>query len=270
LKLDTTTWTLPCLLAALFLVGCSEDASESAKAVVVDPKEVSQQSQEGQASDNPAFDLRMQLQLAPADLSRSVTQSQNLDVSPASDSLLERAQRSVFGDLDSIRKRRFLRVLVTYSRTNFFFHQGMPRGFEYDLMMEYEKHLNRGIDSPEQKVKLVFIPVRFDRLLDDLIAGRGDIAAAGLTVTPERSRRVVFTDPYIKNVDEVVVGRSSGDDLTSLSDLSAKQVVVRKGSSYASHLRSVNRSLADQSLPAVQIIEAAKELATEDILELVH
>ncbi|HJL52087.1 MAG TPA: transporter substrate-binding domain-containing protein, partial [Arenicellales bacterium] len=105
------------------------------------------------------------------------------------------------------------------------------------------------MESSDQKVKLVFIPVRFDRLLNDLIA------AAGLTATPERSRRVVFTDPYIKNVDEVVVGRSSGDDLTSLSDLSAKQVVVRKGSSYASHLRSVNRSLADQSLPAVQIIE---------------
>ena len=137
-------------------------------------------------------------------------------------------------------------------------------------MMEYEKHLNRGIDSPEQKVKLVFIPVRFDRLLDDLIAGRGDIAAAGLTVTPERSRRVVFTDPYIKNVDEVVVGRSNAEVFTSLSDLSAKQVVVRKGSSYASHLRSVSRSLEDKSLPAVQIIEAAKELATEDILELVH
>jgi membrane-bound lytic murein transglycosylase MltF len=270
LKLNTTTRALACLLVALFLVGCSEDISESTKVVVANPKEVSQQSQEGQASDNPAFDLRMQLELAPAELSQPLTQNQNLDASPPSDSLLERAQRSVFGDLDSIRKRRFLRVLVTYSRTNFFFHQGMPRGFEYDLMMEYEKHLNRGIDSPDQKVKLVFIPVRFDRLLDDLNAGRGDIAAAGLTVTPERSRSVEFADPYIKNVDEVMVGRSNGEALTSLLDLSAKQVVVRKGSSYVSHLRSVNRFLEGKSLPAVQIIEATKELATEDILELVH
>jgi outer membrane biogenesis lipoprotein LolB len=59
-------------LAALFLVGCSEDASESTKVVVADPKEISQQSQEGQASDNPAFDLHMQLELTPADLSQPV------------------------------------------------------------------------------------------------------------------------------------------------------------------------------------------------------
>ena len=270
LKLDTTTWMLGCLLAALFLAGCSEDASELTKVVVSDLKEVSQQSHKSERSDSLAFDLRMQLQLAPAGVSRPVTQNQDPDASPVSDSLLERAQRINFGDLDSIRKRRFLRVLVTYSRTNFFFHQGMPRGFEYDLMMEYEKQLNLGIDSPDQKVKLVFIPVRFDNLLADLNAGRGDIAAAGLTVTPERSGRVVFTDPYIKNVDEVMVGRGNGEVLTSLSDLSAKQVVVRKGSSYVSHLRSVNRLLESKSLPAVQIIEAAKELATEDILELVH
>ncbi len=138
LKLDTTTWMLGCLLAALFLAGCSEDASELTKVVVSDLKEVSQQSHKSERSDSLAFDLRMQLQLAPAGVSRPVTQNQDPDASPVSDSLLERAQRINFGDLDSIRKRRFLRVLVTYSRTNFFFHQGMPRGFEYDLMMEYE------------------------------------------------------------------------------------------------------------------------------------
>jgi hypothetical protein len=121
LKFDTTTGTLDCLLVALFLVGCSEGVSESTKAVVAGPKEASQRSHKGEASDSLAFDLGMQLKLTPTDLSGSVTQNPNLDASPASDSLLERAQRSVFGDLDSIRKRRFLRVLVTYSRRISFF-----------------------------------------------------------------------------------------------------------------------------------------------------
>ena len=59
-----------------------------------------------------------------------------------SDQLLIRAQRPRFGDLDQIRDRRYLRVLVAFGRTNFFFDKGMPRGFEYDMLMEYEKSIN--------------------------------------------------------------------------------------------------------------------------------
>ena len=40
------------------------------------------------------------------------------------------------------------------------------------------------------------MPVGRDELLPALVAGRGDIAAANLTITPERQRMVDFTPPF--------------------------------------------------------------------------
>ena len=52
--------------------------------------------------------------------------------------------------------------------------------------MELEKWLNRGNKDRTRPIRVVFIPTSRDRLLSDLAEGRGDIAAAGLAITPER------------------------------------------------------------------------------------
>jgi len=185
------------------------------------------------------------------------------------DQLLVRGQQVLFGDLNEIRERRLLRVLVAFGRTNFFFDKGMPRGFEYDLLMEYEKELNKGISSPEQKTKLVFIPVPFDQIFPRLLAGEGDIAAAGLTVTEERSAKVSFSDPYIKNVKEVLVASNQVDEISSFDDLAGKTVGVRKGSSYVNHLNKLNEQMIEAGKSGIEILEADERLSTEDILEMV-
>ena len=70
--------------------------------------------------------LEMSLEIRHTDTDQLATGSN--PVSGASDNaLLERIQRVRGGDLDEIRQRRFLRVLVTYSRTNFFFDRGARR-----------------------------------------------------------------------------------------------------------------------------------------------
>lgn len=48
-------------------------------------------------------------------------------------------------------------------------------------------------------------PVPFDRLIPYLKKGKGDLAAAGITVTPDRLHDVDFTRSYLRTVDEVVV-----------------------------------------------------------------
>ena len=223
----------------------------------------------GEDADQAQFDLRLRVDIGSAvsnsDASRS---GSGLAEHNESDQLLERVRRPFLGDLDKIRERRFLRVLVSYGRTNFFFDQGSPRGFEYDLMMEYEKLLNTSVSSLEDRIKLIFVPVPFDQLLDRLTSGHGDVAAAGLTITPERLAQVSFTKPYLKAVDEVIVGRQDGHALTSLSDLSGRTVVARKGSSYITHLKSLNDRLVSQGHAPVEISEAEEQLSTEDILEM--
>jgi membrane-bound lytic murein transglycosylase MltF len=171
------------------------------------------------------------------------------------------------GDLDEIRQRGFIRVLVTHNKTNFFVTSGQPRGFEYELLKEYEKALAK---RTKDRFKMFFLPVAFDELIPYLNEGRGDIAAAGLTVTSERSRQVAFGDSYLRQVDEIVVTHKVAPDLTTLDDLAGRTVYVRKGSSYVEHLEALNADLRRRGLLPVTVEVAPQYLETEDILELVN
>ena len=82
------------------------------------------------------------------------------------------------GDLNEIQKRKVLRALVTHSRTDFFLLNGRPRGLMYELMLEYEKYLNRGNSRDSQKIRLTFVPVSFDQLIPSLLEGRGELIVA--------------------------------------------------------------------------------------------
>ena len=110
----------------------------------------------------------------------------------------------------------------------------------------------------------------FDQLLERLASGQGDIAAAGLTITSARQKSVAFTDPYLKDVTEVVVGRPGLGELPDLASLAGRQVFVRRGSSYVDHLETVSHRLESLGYSAIKIHQADSRLATEDILELVN
>lgn len=184
--------------------------------------------------------------------------------------LMEHVNAEFSGDLDQIKSRKLIRVLVNFSRTNFFFHQGAPQGFEYELLKAYEKFLNTSIKPRHKKVKMVFVPVPFYRIFDDLLAGRGDVAVAGLTITRARSRKASFTQPYITSVDEVAVAHKSAPPLKGIDDLSGRTVYIRKGSSYEKHLEALNSQLEQTGRKPVNITIADAHIVTEDILELVN
>jgi membrane-bound lytic murein transglycosylase MltF len=185
------------------------------------------------------------------------------------DILIERAREPFFGDLAELRRRRFLRVLVSYSKTSFFYDQGVARGFEVEMLREYEKFLNRDVSNYD-RVRVFFIPTPFDRLLEGLEEGRGDLVAAGLTITPEREQRADFTEPYLPQVRELVVAHRGADAPATLADLGGREVLVRAGSSYAGHLRALSEELAASGGRPIEVIEANRRLVTEDLLEMVN
>ena len=184
--------------------------------------------------------------------------------------ILNRINEPFKGDLNEIRARRFIRVLVSYCKTNYFFDHGKPRGFEYELLKAYEKFLNKKEKIRYAKTKMIFVPVPFNQLFQALNKGRGDIAAASLTITPERQKIVSFTKPYIPRVHEIVVLNKKIKDVHSVEDLSNKMVYVRKGSSYLTHLKAFNKTLKKLKRPPVIIKESQEYIVTEDILELVN
>lgn len=195
----------------------------------------------------------------------------NTEPTPESISIDERIELNFIGDLDEIRKRRILRVLVSQSRTNFFYTDKGTRGIEHDLMKEFEDYLNRGPLRERYKTHVVFLPLPFEQLIDHLVQGHGDIAAAGLTITQEREQLVNFTHPYIKNVNEILVTHKNNQtELTDIRQLSGQRVLIVSNSSYAVQLQIVNQALGAQGLEPIEIVLGESGLEAEDILELVN
>jgi len=189
---------------------------------------------------------------------------------------LAKAQKPWTGDLDRMIERRVIRVLTVNSKTIHFLDKGVLRGTAVEFVRLFEEELNKKLTAEKKlknknlKVKAVFIPVRRDELLPGLIAGKGDIAAAGLTITPERRKLVDFTDAGLSNVSQVVVSGPASPTVAGLDDLSGKEVFVRKSSSYYESLVALNEKFSAEKKPLVTIKEAPETLEDEDLLEMVN
>lgn len=165
---------------------------------------------------------------------------------------------------------KVVRVLVSYNNTNFFEVAGQVRGLEAELMRQFEKYLSEGPTKRKSEMHVVFIALPFKQLIPALIEGRGEIIAAGLTVTAERLKKVVFTEPYIKNVDEIVVTAKSVKGLTNKTDLSGRKIHVISGSSYEQHLKGLNKELTKDGLKPFDIVEVDETLESEDLMQMVN
>jgi membrane-bound lytic murein transglycosylase MltF len=177
---------------------------------------------------------------------------------------------SFMGDLTGIRERRLLRVLVTHSQTDFFLEGGRIRGIQAELIHEFVNTLNKGIRRESDKLFVQFVPVEFHQLIPALRAGEGDIAAALLTITPDRAELVSFIHGQYQSIDEVIVSNINAPKVDSKGALSGKEIYVLKSSSYVEHLQNLNKDLNFLDMPEITIIESDDSLLTEDILELVN
>ena len=191
---------------------------------------------------------------------------------PNTEHITIETQRIVWkGDLDSMIKRRIVRVLLPYNKTLYFLDKdGQQRGLIYDMMTAFEQELNQQIATKNLKVQFIFLPTARDQLIPQLLAGRGDIIAADLTITPDREKLIDFSTPLASGIKEVIVTSTSAASLSSLEDLSGKTVFVNPSTSYAENLKLLNASLQKQKKNPVVIKDAPGTFETEDILEMVN
>ena len=191
----------------------------------------------------------------------------------AAQGLLSQLGMKVFqdwkGDLNGMAKRRVIRALVVYSKTMYFLDGARERGITYDALKEFEKFINAKYRTGNMRIFVVPIPVSRDELLKGLIEGRGDIAAANLTITPERKESVDFSNPVYDGVSQWVVTGPSSPSISSLDDLQGRSVFVRKSSSYYESLQKLNDSFRAAGKPPVNIVPVSEYLESEDILEMV-
>ena len=161
-----------------------------------------------------------------------------------------------WGDLSEIRARGVLRVITQNAGATYFLHQGELLGFEYEFAKRFA-------DSLGLRLQIV-VPPSGDELLNWLEEGRGDLVAAGLTVTPERRDLPgIQWSAATDQVREVVVKRR-GDPLDTLVGLAGRTIVARPSSSYWT---TVN-ALRSQGLD-VKLVAVPEDQETEQIIQSV-
>ncbi len=185
-------------------------------------------------------------------------------------SMADVTQQKFTGDFDEMLKRRIIRILVTYSKTHYFVDNGTQRGLTYDMGRLFEDSLNKKLRRKHVRVHVVFIPVPQDELIPALVEGRGDMAVANLTITPERLKQVDFTNPTRRNVCEIVITGPGAEPISTPQDLSGKEVYIRKSASYYESIQKLNAELTGAGKAPVKVRLAPPELEDEDILEMVN
>ncbi len=189
---------------------------------------------------------------------------------PSSERLTLPTRNVEFGDFDAMRKRRLVRVLVVFNQTSFFVDRGTPRGLVHDAFQMFEARINRKYRTGHLKIHVAFIPVRRSEVAAALLEGRGDVAAANITVTPEAREKFDFSNPTFTNVSEIVVAGPASDAIAGLEDLSGREVFVQRDSVYSESLERLNADLVGRGRRPVTLRLAPDTLEDEDLLEMVN
>ncbi len=174
------------------------------------------------------------------------------------------------GDFDKMVDRNIIRALVPYSKTYYFLDGIDQRGFSYEMLKAFEDHINTELKRDIIKVRVMIIPTQRDRLIPDLINGRGDIAVGNLTITPARQKRVDFSNPGLSGVTEILVTAPDIPAPETAEDLAGKMVYVRASSSYYESLVHLNSRFKKKRLRPVRIEILDELLEDEDVLEMMN
>ena len=122
---------------------------------------------------------------------------------------------------------------------------GKVVGFDIDMMDLVAKKLGvtqTVVDTPFEGIKSG----------QDLNTGKCDVAAAGMTIKPERSKVIDFTVPYFNATQALLIKKGTG--YSSLESLKGKKLGVQSGTTGKDYV-------ASQKLPGVEITEF-EDLAT--------
>jgi polar amino acid transport system substrate-binding protein len=94
---------------------------------------------------------------------------------------------------------------------------GKIQGFDIDLMNAI---------AASEELEVEYVKVQFDTLLDDLAACKYDAAISSITITKDREKTMLFSDPYF-TAGQVVVVRKDNGDIKSRDNLGGKLVGVK-------------------------------------------
>lgn len=152
-------------------------------------------------------------------------------------------------------------VLTRNSPTTYYFDGDEPTGFEYELAAAYAK--SRGL---KLRIKVAFT---LEELIAMLSTGEAHVAAAGLTLTPEREAKFIATQTYL-NQQPLIVYKSGARRPRDFAELVGRDIVALAGSSHVERLAAMQADYPDltwREIRAADTLELMK-LVTEEKAEL--
>jgi membrane-bound lytic murein transglycosylase F len=145
-----------------------------------------------------------------------------------------------------------LTVVSRNSPTTYYLGPFGDTGLEYDLARRFADYLG---------VKLkIYAPDDFSQVLSDVRHGEADLAAAGLSITPDRKQDLRFGPTY-QDVTQEVVYRYGEDRPHGPEDLVGHSLAVVAGSSHDEQLQKLRKDHPDLNWDAESNVESDELLA---------
>jgi len=124
-------------------------------------------------------------------------------------------------------------------------------GFDIDLAKEVAKRL--GVD-------VKFQTIVWESKLEEINSGNIDVIWNGFSITPERQKEYLFTKPYIKNRQVIVVTADS--PIKTKADLEGKKIGIQAGSS------AQDAVMADKA--TYEVIKDNRYISFNDVIVICH
>ncbi|MCP4021356.1 MAG: membrane-bound lytic murein transglycosylase MltF, partial [Desulfobacteraceae bacterium] len=156
--------------------------------------------------------------------------------------------------IERIKKTGKLRLITNKSLSTYYYYNGLPTGFEYDLASAFAKYLG---------VELDIITPGWNNMFVYLQKGKGDVIAAGLSITEKRLEAANFSMPYM-TIQQRLIHHKLIFGAKNLDDLSKRIIHVRRGTSYHSRLEKIKKKGIDFKY----ILH--DNIPTEDLISMVN
>ena len=133
----------------------------------------------------------------------------------------EQANTGADTSLEDIKEKGYFTVGLdaTFAPMGFTDENGEIVGFDIDLAKAVAKKIG---------VEVKFQPIDWDSKSMELSSGNIDVIWNGFSISDERKKEVLFTDPYLTTGQVIVVKANS--DIATKKDLAGKKIALQDGS----------------------------------------
>ncbi|MDD4787522.1 MAG: ABC transporter substrate-binding protein/permease, partial [Pirellulales bacterium] len=145
-----------------------------------------------------------------------------------------------------------LRVALTgkYPPFSYYNNQGNLARFDVDVARQIAERLGRRIE---------LVATEWDGILAGLLAEKYEAIIGSMAITPERAKRVSFSEPYYQSGAQLFIHRDNPAKVYSIAECDGRQVSVVLGETYQRYL--------EQNYPGIQVVTLKSSVEIFDLLE---